>query len=577
MKLGTDWVDGTAFPVEFQHLDNGIRWTFALSHKSGLHWQIQTTSDAFSMSFSVEGQWIPQLGDIEVIFPFDPGVTPTTVIAHEWFDDGSFSTPLVISAPDYGQLIMSVDSQDPVNGQFIGNRFPHTADLILRLPSLNIGQTVTFNVRPVLLDEPEGLRDPSMWLRARTSWFNAFQPGAAWGIPGDHFSQGIPGVLANNVISDPAAVSQIFYSDLAMFTPQVAEGISIAQLVRRTVDYWLEKRTVSSHEAYGYTDYLNFLDANPNLLISAWNYFEATNDLKWLSRNIGRLEGLADFTALRDQDQDGLVEATQSGNAGTLWINNRSSNWFDAMNYGYKDAYANALIFRAWCALADLEGRMGRVSRQQHYRQLAERLKGAYAKEFINPETGWIVCWKSDDGKFHDYANPSINGMAISYGLVSPDQGREILNRLWAKMKTAGFNRFDLGIPSTLEPVHRSDYLQPNSNGVPEREDGTDTFQHYQNGGIAAGHTLYFLLANYVVGYADKADEVLQAMLSRAERGLFQNGVQGDYPHGAEWTTWDGQPCGYEGYLADSYYFLLAVLLREPRLRARYLNPIREG
>ena len=33
---------------------------------------------------------------------------------------------------------------------------------------------------------------------------------------------------------------------------------------------------------------------------------------------------------------------------------------------------------------------------------------------------------------------------------------------------------------------------------------------------------------------------------------------------GIDWTTWDGKPCGYEGYLADVYYFLPTVLLREP-------------
>ena len=31
---------------------------------------------------------------------------------------------------------------------------------------------------------------------------------------------------------------------------------------------------------------------------------------------------------------------------------------------------------------------------------------------------------------------------------------------------------------------------------------------------------------------------------------------------GIDWTTWDGKPSGYEGYLADSFRFLQAVLMQ---------------
>ena len=89
-----------------------------------------------------------------------------------------------------------------------------------------------------------------------------------------------------------------------------------------------------------------------------------------------------------------------------------------------------------------------------------------------------------------------------------------------------------------------------------------DTFGQYMNGGIHAGHVLPFLAANYVVGDAEPAELILQAMLQRLQLGLFQNGVWGESPHGAEWTTWDGEPCGADGYLADNFRFLEAVFLR---------------
>jgi len=43
---------------------------------------------------------------------------------------------------------------------------------------------------------------------------------------------------------------------------------------------------------------------------------------------------------------------------------------------------------------------------------------------------------------------------------------------------------------------------------------------------------------------------------------------------GIDWTTWTSQLAGYEGYLADSFRFLQAVLLREPAFRARLYRPL---
>jgi hypothetical protein len=577
IRPGPEWLEATELASTAQGLADGMRYSFKLPHDGTFSWEILMVHGGLTMSFAASGSGISRLGDIELVFPFDPAVTPTTVIATEWYDDGSFASPLIISAPDFGQMLLECTPNDRIAGRLTGSQFPHTVDLSIRLPPVAAEKPVTITLKPLVHEAPAGLQDKTMWPLVRRSWFNAFQPGAAWSTEGIHFRGGIPGILANNVISDPCSISQTFYADMMLWMPQAAGNISLAQLVRRTVDYWLAKRTVSTHEAYGYHDFTNFLDANPSLLISAWDYVEATDDVAWLRKNIASLEGLAEFVALRDQDMDGLVEATQSGNAGTLWVNNRSSNWFDAVNFGHKDAYSNALIYRAWCCLADLEGRLERKPQQSRYHDLAGRLKAAYARQLLNPDTGWILCWKSDDGKLHDYASPIINGLAISYGLVEPDQGRRILDRLWEKMGTAGFHRFDLGIPFTLDPVHRSDYLQPDGFGIATREDGTDTFQMYQNGGIFAGHSVSFLLANYVVGYQQKADKVLRAMLARQQQGLFQNGVQGTYLHGAEWRTWDGSTCGYEGYLADEYYFLQAILLREAASRSRYLKPMQRG
>ena len=575
LRLRTDgqWRDGAELPTAAQPLGDGTRYLFQVTSQSKLQWDISVSGDSFVMTLSAEGSGTLPPKSVEMVFPFDPMVTATTVLPSRWRDDGSFEPPMVVSAPDFGQMLLRITPSGEIRGRLEGSRDNHTVDLVLELPQLDATHKYTFSFAPVTLAPPQGLEDEALWRLARRGWFNAFQPTARWGEQNRAFSAP-SGILANNVLSDPCSFSLIFYADHMLWTPVVAEGISVAELVRHAIEFWLEQRTHTNGEVVGYWDYVNFLEANAGPVICAWDYVEATGDLAWLEKTISHLEFVADFHARRDQDSDGLVEATQSGNANTLIEPDRSSNWFDAVNYGHKDAYANAVIYRSWRCLADLESKLHREDQRSRYARLAERLKAAYARTLYNPETGWIGGWKSQDGKLHDYASPVVNGLAIEYGLVDLKEGKKIVGKIWAKMQTAGFNRPELGIPPTLDPIHRSDYIQPDGLGSPRREDGTDTFQQYENGGISAGHSLHFLVASYLVGQGEKADKVLRAMLGRQQGGGFQNGVQNAGYKGIDWTTWDGKPCGYEGYLADVYYFLPAVLLREPSFRARYYKPL---
>ena len=551
-----------------------------------LEWRIETLGQLTLTVFALDAApAVP--GSLRLLFPFDPKITSTTVLPAEWLDDGTFRLPAVLNAPDWGPMLLAETKGRPVTGRLEGSRSAKTVDLMLEFPAISTAEPVALSLTPLLLPPPAGLSDDSLplWLAARRGWLNALQPCARWGEQDKPFSAP-PGILGNNVISDPASVSIWFYADQAFFMPEIAPGVSVMPLVRRTIDYWLDKRMRRdaagrlTGEITGYWDYGDFLDAEASPLISAWDYVEATGDLDWLRRRIELLELVANFLASRDVDKDGLVEATQPGTPNALQQPNRSDAWWDALNCGHKDGYTNALIYRSWRSLADLELKIGRSERAGVYTRLADRLKAVYAKTLFNRETGWLAWWKDRDGALHDYASPTLNGLAIEYGLVEPDLARSILFNLWQKMTQAGFKRFDLGVPPMLVPVPRSDYLQPDALGIPKREDGTDTVGYYMNGGITAGHVLHFLMAHYVLGdkdLVDRADMVLGAMLERQRRGEFQNGVRDATFEGIDWTTWDGKPSGYEGYLADSFRFLQAVLMREPGLRAKLLRALDPG
>lgn len=551
----------------------GIAYAMTIAPGAELRWEILPRPGSFKMTVSSHGQNPSQVEEAEIIFPFDPRVTPTTLLPQTWHEDGRGALPAVISSPDFGQMLIENLSHPDVKARLEGNRDNHVVDLSIELPNLADGATHSLDFTPVQLPSPKGLTNQSAWREIRRGWFNTWQPSSRWGDQSRAFSAPA-GILSNNVISDPVSFALAFYADQALWTPQIAPGVSVIDQVRHSIDWWLENRTDPSGEVIGYWDYRHFLDANPGIIISAWDYVEATGDRDWLKRHIEQLERLSDFLEERDVDSDGMVEATQSGNFNTLLQPARSCCWWDALNCGHKDGYTNAFIYRAWRCLAELERQLGRDLREKRVTERAARLKKAYFKTLYNPETGWLAWWKSADGQLHDYASPIVNGLAIDYGLVEREEGRTILKRLRNKMREVGFTRLDLGMPCTLVPVHRADYLQPDGLGLPQREDGTDTFQFYMNGGISAGHSLHFIMAHYRVGETRLGDEILQAMLGRQAKIGFHNGVQNEGNKGIDWTTWSGAPAGYEGYLADVFMFLQAAVLREPSCRARFYRPL---
>jgi len=574
VRIAANWRAGAEMPAQREKTGrSGTGYRLSVAPDAELIWSLQPKRDSLDMKISGRGKGWNAVEVVELVFPFDPRVTPTTVLPKTWNADGSLLLPAIISAPDFGQMLLSCKGSASSKARLEGSRAKHTVDLVVQLPGLRDNRSCALSLTPVHLPAPRGLKDKSLWTAARRGWFGALQCTASWGDPDKPFNAPA-GMLANNVISDPASCSLWFYADQAFWTPELAPGVAAMPLVRRTLDWWLDHKVLPDGEMICYWDKAHFLDANSGPLIAAWDYVEATGDQDWLARRIERLEFIADFLARRDVDGDGLVEATQSGNYGTLKEPARSCAWWDALNCGHKDSYSNALIYRAWRCLAELEAKLKRGERQARYTQLADRLKASYFKTLFNPQTGWLAWWKSEDGELHDYASPIINGLAIEYRLVEPAQGREILARLRKKIQEVGFTRFDLGVPPMLVPVRRGDYLLPDAAGCPKREDGTDTFGYYMNGGITAGQVLHFLAAHYVVGDGAEADKILRAMLERQAHGGFQNGAVNAYPKGVDWTTWDGKPAGYEGYLADSFRFLQAVLLREQKFRDRLYRPL---
>lgn len=584
IKLNGQWHGGETFATQVEKIgDAETCYRVALAPDAELEWRIQVGAGRLTMQFGGQGAGLSRVEGLELGFPFDPRMAATTLLPKVWDDEGNLHLPAIINAPDFGQLLLSGAPHSDLKGRLTGGRASHTVDFTLELPVPQPGVVVALSLEPVYLPTPTGLQDRSLWRAGRRGWFNAFEPSAKWNDWGyGERKFGAPaGILANNVISDPVSCLIHIWGDQALLTPALPGGISVTDLVRRTVDWWLDHRTKPTGEVIAYWDYADMLDTNASMLIAAWDYVEATGDRAWLARRLERLEFIADYLVKRDVDGDGLLESTHSGNYGTLIEPLRGGSAYDTINSGHKDAYCNALAYRAFRCLADLERQLQRPEQQQQYTERADRLKAAYAKTFFNPATGWLAWWKSEDGELHDLASPMINSLAICYGLVEPSQGQQILDRLWSKIEAVGFKRFDLGVPLTLVPVRRGDYLIGlEGPGAPKKEDGSDGFGYYLNGGCCVSDAVYFITALHIAGEHARGDRILRAMVERQARGVFpngggfQNGVINEGGRGAEFYNWEGKATGYEGHLTYSFSFLQAILLREPAWRARLFRPL---
>ncbi len=380
-------------------------------------------------------------------------------------------------------------------------------------------------------------------------------------------------VLANNSASDACAFTVFEYSMMAVHMPPLAEDLSANDILRQSLDRYVGE--MKGYGMIGYDDQPNlkfaFLDTYPSLVMATSDYVQATGDVAWLKRNYSVIKSWADKMIEFDLDNDGLMEYPVSGDSGswTERLTVRPSNWWDTIGFAHKDAYSNALAYKAFQRMAGLSRMADLAADSMLYDHRAEQLKAVYYPTFYNPATGVLAGWKSADGKLHDYYFLFVSGVAVTYGLVSNRQGNEIWDKLMTKMKEVGYDRFDLGLPGNLIPVRREDYVDHNKRfGGATKADGSDGFQIYENGGATACYAYFTIQALRKLGRNKEADAILFPMLKSFEDGGFQGRGHSGLTY--DWTAWDGTPYGYEGLLVDGYLTLLAAM---PALHEREIRP----
>lgn len=379
-------------------------------------------------------------------------------------------------------------------------------------------------------------------------------------------------VLANNSCSDPCAFTLFLSSMLALKTPPLVDSLTALDLLKMSIERYL-----NGMKAYGMTDYnsnwedkdigvdngnsqpYDYLDTYPSLVISACNYIKGSKDFKWAEENYPKIKEWINKQMKRDYNKIGLVKYELSGNSGSWNGVLRPANWWDTIGFGYEDAFSNALTYDALNLMVMVAEMLGKKEDAELYKQLSGKLKNVYFTTFYNPKTKVLAGWKSKDGKLHDYYFLMVNSMAVYYNLVPADKMKDVMMALWNKMMEVGYNDFTLGVPGNLVSIRKEDYTDHDPRwGCGEKEDGSDAFQRYENGGASINWSYFTIKAFKKAGLVEQQQKITEGILA----GINAGNYQGSCSKGGmtkDWKTWKGECWGYEGFLCDGYLVLMAL------------------
>ena len=318
--------------------------------------------------------------------------------------------PCVLHLPDMGTL--RITGQGRIH--YTANREAKPAFVrVAFLPASAEQPHVEYKLEAVTIHPKlPGLENNPLYDGFRRDWLNIFQ------------LQPQLRMLANNSASDICTFTVFEYSELARHTPPLADGLTVNDLVRTTLDRYL-----SGVKGYGQAGGWKWKtpwttsDSLPSLVIASCNYINSSGDLKWADANHDKLYAWGRKIFATDKNGNGLIEYPQSGNFGERPTpDRRPANWWDTINFGHEDAFSNALAYHAATQLAELARQLKNTEDAAYFAGRAAKLKAAYVPTYLNPETGLLAGWKSADGQLHDYAFTFVQGVAITYGVVDDEK-----------------------------------------------------------------------------------------------------------------------------------------------------------
>ncbi len=349
--------------------------------------------------------------------------------------------------------------------------------------------------------------------------------------------------FSNHGASTNCHVNQHGCIDVAVFTARPKVGPDPVSLARFTIE-----RGLLDGSGYGYWRNL-YLDADPILLSAAGRIHQARPDAAWLRHVRPGLVETAE-RILGTIGDDGLAVCHElSGDSGShRW----SSNAMDMVGFGHMDAYVNAWTYRALRNGAALLKVTGDAALAARCGTAADGMRAPYAALLINPETGWVAGWRSRDGKLHDAAQLWVNGFACAFGVIGDREAKRALAGLEALRLKMGLDYLPFGPPVCLWPIPEAD--QPRHVFAGAMASQMETFC---NGSMVPAEAEYYIRALSMHGFKAAARKIARDM----EEGFLSDAVSPGISEGAEFFSWDGLACGYEGTFGPNFGAMYALAI----------------
>jgi len=341
------------------------------------------------------------------------------------------------------------------------------------------------------------------------------------------------------------------WSAVALEIGDILPGLPAMDLVRDSIERWLDGgpgyasgRMLQGGALHNAED--EYLMTGTAALLGLADFLGSGGTHEWLTRFEPQIAAQLSLMRARDLDNDGLIESDyRQGVAGKMeW----STNWFDVISFGWKDAFANALLYAALEKLSRVLPALGGNRLAAGLEDWAMLLRANYTKSFFNDATGWLAGWRCREDKLHDHAFLAVNGAAVCSGVLDETKAKNIIARLYREMAKVGLTTFRYGLPGNLWCVPDAE--------MTEIMQGF-SFGYYANGGLTHSQSRHFVGALYKVGMTQEADEMLRQLCEPLGSGTAFGGSKS----GVDWRFWDGWPCGYEGLLTDQFG-ILAVAMR---------------
>jgi len=357
------------------------------------------------------------------------------------------------------------------------------------------------------------------------------------------------GGFSNHAISVNCHVNQHCPNELVAHTRRHPLGLNPLDLYRFTIE-----RALLGGGGYGFWRNL-YLDSDPMLICGAGRIHQTEPRRDWLRKiEAGLIE--ATERMLGTIGKEGLaICRSLSGNSGSYrW----SSNAMDVVGFGHMDAYVNAWTYRALRNATALLSDLDQTLLAQRCRQAAGKVRAAFPRYLVNPKTGWIVGWRSRDGKLHDCAFTWVNAPACAFGVLDGAAARRAMTGLEKLREEVGAGSGLLGVPFNLLPIPREDHMLPKI-----LQPTIPTFELYTDGAMGACAAGYYLRALSICGLKANA----RKLAKEAEEGYAAGLWTGGTGSGVEFRSWDGLCTGYEGTFVANFIPLYAIAIEQGVLK----------